>query len=93
MAKKTTPYPLKLRFRELVELKEKRDERTYSYRDISEETGMALGTVVAWMNDNVLSYNKKTLSGILIWLEATPNQLFGFEDIEEGNKSAYRMLA
>lgn len=76
------PFELQNRMVELVKAKEDREDRKWSQRNIAEATGIAKSTIMRYMTNKITQYDAEILEKLLQFLDATPNQFFGFEDDE-----------
>jgi putative transcriptional regulator len=66
------------RFKVLLAQKELRDGRTYSYEDISKETGLSPTTLTSYARGRVSRFDSSTLIALCDWLDCDLSDLIEY---------------
>lgn len=67
---------LKNRFAEHLVIKERNENRTYTYREIAAETGLSKSTVGKFMNNEVKLVDLRVAEILIRWLGIKPSEFF-----------------
>lgn len=70
------------RFQELLALKERRENRRYSRRDLEEITGMSITSIQNWIHNRVTQYQEPQILAFCDFFKCTPGDLLIIEEIE-----------
>lgn len=79
---------LKNRFAELLAEKERRTGQRWTYRDITQTTGIAASTLSDYANNKVRRFDAVTLEALLTFLDCDPGEFFILEEPSEGQRAA-----
>lgn len=79
------------RLTELAAIKARQENRTISYRDIAQETGIALGTVSSWANNRITRYDAPVLLALCEWLGCSISDLLIITDDDDGSVTPRRI--
>lgn len=71
------------RFAELLALKERRDGRRYTRRDIEATTGVSLTSIQNWMLNRSTMYSIVQMDAFCRFLGCQPEDLFTWEEVDE----------
>lgn len=75
------------RLAELVAQKERREGRRITNAVISQETGLSINTVSAWINNKAGGYRTDTLLTLCKWVPCDVGDLVVIEDAAETNRN------
>lgn len=67
---------IKVRVKELLAIKERRENRRITYKTILEETGLAEATIAAYLNNTAQRYDRDVLKTWVDYLGVSINELF-----------------
>ena len=71
------------RFAELLALKERRENRKYTRRDIRDETGVSLNSIQNWIHNQTTQYSATQIDVFAKFFGCEPGELFTWEEVRE----------
>ena len=70
------------RFRELLAIKERRENRRISQREVARDTGIPKTTIDRYARNEVARFDEPTIRGICDYFDCTVGELLVIEEIE-----------
>lgn len=74
------------RLKVLLAEKELRENRKLTYRKVAEETGLAIGTLTAYMTQNVNRFDRSTLETLCNYLDCNVGDLLNYSPDDHSKK-------
>jgi len=81
------------RFKELLAVKERREKRKISQREVARETGLTKRTVDSYAKNSLTRYDAPIVLKLCNYLGCTPGDLLVIEEVEESNGMTAQRLA
>ncbi len=72
------------RFAELLAIKERRERRTWTRRELEIDIGVSLTSIQNWIHNRNTQYSIVQIEAIAKFLGVQPGDLFMWEDVQEG---------
>jgi putative transcriptional regulator len=76
------------RLKVLLAEKELRENRKLTYRTVAKETGLAIGTLTAYMTQQVERFDKSTLETLCEYLDCNVGELLSYSPDDGKQKTA-----
>lgn len=71
------------RFAELLAIKERREGRTWTRRELETDTGISLTSIQNWIHNRNTQYSIVQIEAIAKFLGVQPGDLFMWEEVQE----------
>jgi len=76
------------RFAELLAIKERREGRTWTRRELETDTGISLTSIQNWIHNRNSQYSATQIDALAKFLGCEPGDLFMWEDAQGWNEES-----
>lgn len=71
------------RFAELLAIKERREGRTWTRRELEEDTGISLTSIQNWIHNRNSQYSAVQIDALAKFLGVEPGDLFMWDEVQD----------